>query len=207
MPSDKPMKPIPPPKMIIQTAPTIHTISHLQSIQQRPSTIASTTTLAGDRPRQAGAGKARGVGAHKDVNGRENVHCTTHLHGHFCTRHRDWGHRGETRFPTDKTRAVSSIRRGDCCGHCDECQKRERSENQMFHLGRSKGVGPKGQVQRGGSKGKERPRSQISVNGVFLPSADEAFVADGRPERQASARANASSWARQEVVPEICTGR
>jgi hypothetical protein len=180
------MKPIPPPNMIIQTAPTIHTISHLQSIQQRPSTFASTTTLAGDRPRQAEAGKARGVGAHKDVNGRENVHCTTHLDSHFCTRRRDWGHRGETRFPTDKTRAVSSIRRCDCCGHCDECQKRERSENQMFHLG--------------GSKGKERPRSQIIVNGVCHPSADDVFVAEdiGRPERQASARANASSWTRRQ---------
>ena len=89
------------------------------------------------------------MSAHKDGNGNAQQHTwMVTLHQASCS-----GHRDETRFLTDKTRAVSSLRRGDYCGHCDECQKiASEAKTRCFIL-----VGP---------TGKERPRRQ-TVDGVF----------------------------------------
>ena len=76
------MTPIPPPKRIRQTAPTIHTIRHRQSIQLRPSTFSSTTTLAGahhaKRKGKSGCRRRR-----TSRSGRRPLH-NDNLDGHFA---------------------------------------------------------------------------------------------------------------------------
>ena len=94
------------------------------------------------------------MSAHKDVNGRENAHCTTHLDGH-CAPGIVFGAIGARPdfrpiipVPSAQSAAVIAAATAMSVKNASEAKTR------CFILA--------------DPKGKERPRRQISVDGVFF---------------------------------------
>ena len=74
------------------------------------------------------------MSAHKDVNGRENVHCTTHLDGHFAPG-MVFGAIGARPYfrPIKPAPSAQSANTATAMSS----QRHERSKNQMSHLASS----------------------------------------------------------------------